>query len=320
VRIVVAMRMSDEDKTELAAAAPDADLVAAAGREEVMQQIGNADAYVPGPWGEDVLAAGTRLRWVHFPWAGVETEVFPALARSDVLVTNSAGVFAVPMAEHVIGMMLALSRGLLICARRSPEQLWHAKGARRSVTERVCELNGGTLGIVGYGGIGRAVAERVKGLGMCVLGLRRRPEPDEFAGEVWGPDRLDELLRRSDCVVLSCALTDETRGLIGARELALMKPTALLVNVARGAVVDEPALIEALREGRLGGAGLDVTAQEPLPVDSPLWTMENVIVTPHVAGFSQQTRRRQFELLRENVRRFTAGEPLLNVVDKQAGY
>jgi len=320
VELVICMRMSDDERAELAAAAPGAQVQAVSGRDAVMQQIVEADAYVPGPWGEDVLAAAARLRWVHFPWAGVETEVFPALAQSDVLVTNSAGVFAVPMAEHVIGMMLALSRGLLACARRTPEQLWHAPGARRRITEQVVELNGATLGIVGYGGIGRAVAQRAKAFGMCVLAVRRTPEPDEFADEVWGTDRLDELLRRSDYVVLSCALTDETRGLIGRRELALMKPGAVIVNMARGAVVDEPALIEALQGGTLGGAGLDVTAQEPLPADSPLWRMENVIVTPHVAGFSPRTHRRQFELLRENVRRFAAGEPLLNVVDKRAGY
>ena len=319
MKIVVSMHMSDEDRTELVAVAPGTEVLAAGGRDAVMPQLGDADAYVPGPWGEDVLAAGARLRWVHFPWAGVDTEVFPALAESDILVTNSAGVFAVPMADHVLGMVLAVARGLLTCARRPPEQLWHAQGARRGITEQVNELNGATLGIVGYGGIGRAVAQRAKAFGMCVLALRRRPEPDELADEVWGTNHLDELLRRADYVVLSCALTDETRGLIGPRELALMKPGAVLVNVARGAVVDEPALIEALRAGRLGGAGLDVTAREPLPADSPLWAMENVVVTPHVAGFSPRTRRRQFELLRENVRRFAA-EPLLNVVDKHAGY
>jgi len=320
VKIVVAIRMSDEDRAGLAAAVPDENVVVTNTRDEAIRDIPDAEAYVPGPWNEDIFAAARRLRWVHFDWAGIESQMFPALAESDVLVTNAAGVFAVPMADHAIGMMLAVSRALLTCARRPPEQLWHAPGARTRITGQVRELNGATLGVVGYGGIGREVARRAKGFGMRVLALRRRPQADEFADEVWGPDRLDDLLRQSDYLVLSCALTDETRGLIGRRELALMKPGSVFVNVARGAVVDESALIDALQRGHLGGAGLDVTAREPLPVESPLWTMENVVVTPHVSGFSPQTLRRQFALLRENVRRFAAGEPLLNVVDKRAGY
>jgi phosphoglycerate dehydrogenase-like enzyme len=155
---------------------------------------------------------------------------------------------------------------------------------------------------------------------MRVLALRRHPAPDEFAHEVWGPERLDEVLRECDYLLVSCALTEQTRGMIGARELGLMKPDAVIVNVARGAVIDSAALLDALRERRIGGAGLDVTDPEPLPADSPLWHMDNVIITPHVSGSSPETSRRQFELLEENVRRFAAGEELLNVVDKMAGY
>ena len=320
MKIVVSKQVSDEERDELAAVAPGADIVVARGRDAAFEQIGDADAYVPGPWNKDLLAAAGRLRWVHFDWAGVDSQLYPALVEGDVVVTNAADMFSIPMADHVLGMMLGVARALLTCARRSPEHLWHARGARKAITEMVYELNGATVGIVGYGGIGRAVAQRAKGFGMTVLAMRRRPQPDEFADEVWGADRLEELLRRSDYLALSCALTDETRGMIGERELALMKPGAVIVNVARGAVIDEPAMIEALRSGRLGGAGLDVTAREPLPLDSPLWTMENVVVTPHVAGFSPQTRRRLYELMRENIRRFAAGEPLLNVVDKRAGY
>ena len=320
MKVLLGHRCGQGELAGLRAAAPRADVRQADGREAVLEGIVDADGYVPGPWGEDVLAAGTRLRWVHFPWAGVETELLPSLLERDVTVTNCAGVFAVPMAEHVLGIMLTFARALHVCARGTAEGLWVGRGARRRVTECIGELCGATVGIVGYGGIGRAVAQRAGAFGMRVLALRRRAQPDDAADEVWGPDRLDDLLRESDYVVLSCALTPQTRGLIGRRELALMKPEAVIVNVARGAVIDQSALIRALEGGRLRGAGLDVTATEPLPADSPLWRMDGVLITPHVSGMSPATHGRQFELLRENLRRYAAGEPLLNVVDKRAGY
>jgi phosphoglycerate dehydrogenase-like enzyme len=238
-----------------------------------------------------------------------------------VTLTNSAGVFAVSMAEHALALMLAFARGLHLCARRKPEQVWHGEGSRQSVASEMRELNGTTLGVVGYGQVGAATAQRAKAFGMKVLAVRRRPErASAYADEVWPLDRLGDVLSRSDYVLVSCALTPATRGLIGEPQIARLKPDAVLVNVARGAVVDEAALIEALRAGRIRGAGLDVTCEEPLPLDSPLWRMENVIITPHVSGTSPQTWRRQMEFLCENLRRYAAGEPLLNVADKRAGY
>ncbi len=321
IDVLLGFEPDEAELDELREAAPGARLRRTSEAGKVGALIGEAEAYVPGPWNAQVLAAGRRLRWVHFPWAGLDGQLFPAALQSNVTITNSAGVFAVPMAEHAMALMLAFARGVHICCRRTPEGLWHAEGARSSLTDQMSELCGATLGILGYGGIGREVAGRARAFGMRVLALRRRPRGDEEPpDEVWGPDRLDDLLRESDYLIVCCALTDQTRGMVGARELALMKPTAVLVNVARGAVVDEEALIDALREGRPAGAGLDVTAQEPLPPESPLWQMENVIVTPHVAGSSPRTWGRQFALLRENLRRYAAGEALLNVVDKPAGY
>jgi phosphoglycerate dehydrogenase-like enzyme len=321
MKLVYGMHMADAEQEELKEAAQGLDLVVAGGREEAMEQIGDADAYVPGPWDAEVLAAAPRLGWVHFMWAGIEGQLFPEACESDVVITNSAGVFGPAMADHILALMLAFTRRLNVCTRRSARELWHVDGARGKATDGIGELHGATLGIVGYGGIGRETAKRAKGFGMRVLALKRRPDQaDEFADAVLGPDGLDQLLSESDYVAVCCALTEETRGMIGARELTLMKPSAVIVNVARGAVIDQDALIEALREGRIGGAGLDVTSPEPLPEDSPLWEMENVIITPHVAGASPLTRGRQFALLKENVRRFIAGEELLNVVDKVVGY
>lgn len=318
--VLIGHRMAEHDLAALSSAAPGANVTRADGRDGVLAAIVGADAYLPGPWDAEVLRAAGRLRWVHFSSAGLDGLLFRAAVESDVTITNSAGVYAVPMAEHAMALMLAFCRALNVCLRRGPEQLWHARGARRSLTGRMTELGGATLGILGYGGIGRETARLAKAFGMRVLALRRHPAPDELADEVSGLDGLDELLRRSDYLLVSCALTEETRGLIGARELALMKPTAVVVNVARGAVVDEDALIEALRKGTIGGAGLDVTTREPLPTDSPLWGMENVIITPHVSAASPRTSGRSLELVAENLRRFAAGEPVLNVVDKRAGY
>jgi phosphoglycerate dehydrogenase-like enzyme len=323
VKVVIGARLSEEDLAALRSAAPNACICVAADREAALAEVPDAQAYVAGHWSDEVLAAGRKLRWVHFMWAGVDGVLSPALAQSDLTVTNSAGVFAIPMAEHAMALMLAFARGVHVCARRRPERApaGHDDQWRHSIASRLGELCGATLGVVGYGKVGSATAQRAKAFGMRVLAVRRRPEePAELADEVLAPDHLGELLGRSDYVLISCPLTPHTRGLIGQREFASMKPGAVIVNVARGAIVDEPALIEALRAGRIRGAALDATCEEPLPPDSPLWQMENVIVTPHVAGASPQTPRRQMECVRENLRRYAAGEPLLNVVDKRAGY
>ncbi|MFO7958780.1 MAG: D-2-hydroxyacid dehydrogenase [Candidatus Brocadiia bacterium] len=308
--------LSDEDRERLQDAAPSAVIESVEDRDEALQAITDAEAYVPGPWDAELLAAASALRWVQFRSAGVGRRLLPELEGADILITNASGVYGVPMAEHALALMFAFSRGLNVLARA--EGGW--RESRKKVGSSLRELNGATLGILGYGGVGRATAQRGAALGMRVLAVRRRPEPDEFADEVWGTDRLDDMLREADYLLVSCALTDETRGIIGARELELMKPTAVVVNVARGAVIDEEALTEALRHGAIAGAGLDVAEEEPLPDDSPLWRMKNVIITPHCSGASPKTHERLMGLIAENLGRYAAGEPLLNVVDLEAGY
>jgi len=317
MKVVIGTDLSDKERAELQAIAAPRQVCGLRDRAAIMEAISEAEVYVTGPWSEDMLAAAPGLKWVHFLWAGVDRSLSPALIESDVTVTNSAGVFAVPMAEHVMALMLAFSRGLNVSMRRPHD--W--RSARKTLWNHLPELGGATLGVVGYGGIGRESAKRAKALGMRIVAVRSRAqEPDDLAERIWGPEGLHELLAQSDYVLLSCPLTGATRGLIGAEELACMRPNAILINLGRGAVVDQEALIGALRDGKIGGAGLDVTSPEPLPAESPLWDMENVIVTPHTSGTSPYTWSRQYELLRDNLSRYVRGEALRNVVDKQAGY
>jgi phosphoglycerate dehydrogenase-like enzyme len=317
MKLLVGRKLSDAEEDELRSILGAGVLCVANEREDVVALIADAEAYVPGPLGEDVFAAASQLRWVHFLWAGMDGVRSTALLSSDVTVTNSAGAFAVPMAEQAVAVILAFSRGLNVCMRRP----WEWREMRTELWGQQQELPGLTLGVLGYGGIGRAAAQRAKAFGMRILAIRSAgQDTDGVAESIWGPDRLDDLLAQSDYLLISCPLTPQTRGLIGRRELALMKPHAVLINLARGAIVDQPALVEALQEGRIGGAGLDVTTPEPLPADSPLWKMENVIITPHTSAHSPHTWECQFALLRENVSRYVRGQKLLNVVNKQTGY
>lgn len=265
------------------------------------------------------FALARRLRWIHVTAAGVGGLLFPELVESEVLVSNARGMHADSMAEHAIGVLLAFARKLHLARDLQHGRHW---GQHELVREAPAfgTLEGATLGIVGFGAIGRAVARRARALGMRVIGLRRRPGSGGEAHAEWGLERLHDLLAESDAVVLAAPLTSETRGLIGAAELGRMRPHAVLLNLGRGALVDEPALIEALERGEIAGAGLDVAAEEPLPAESPLWAMPQVILTPHVSGFGPRYWERSVELFAAHVRAYLAGEPLPNLVDKQAGY
>ena len=245
-----------------------------------------------------------ELRWVHTAAAGVDHPVFRKLLGRGVRVTNSPGVHAVPIAEYVLAQMLAHVK----------QVREHAAGqARREYTPlNSDELGDKTLGIVGYGGIGRATARLAKAFGMRVVGTRRTRGADELVDEMLPPDRLGELLTQSDFVLIATPLTDRTRRLIGADQLARMRPEAVLINVARGEVIDEAALVTALRDGKIALAVLDVQATEPLPPDSPLWELDRCVITPHDSARSPRTLGRVVELFVANLTRFSAGEPLLH--------
>lgn len=297
--------------------APDCEIVPVGPDGEIRESLEGADVLFLR-WGlspeatRRLLTRIPNLRWVHTISAGVDHLLFPELRESDAILTNASGVFNVPIAETVMAYILA-------AVKRLPE-FWARQRERRWEKLPLRELRGLTVGIVGLGDIGAEVARLSRAFGMRVLGLRRRPAPSDVADEVMPPGRLHDLLARSDFVVIAVPLTSETRGMIGRAELAAMKPDAWLINISRGAIVDEEALIEALREGRIGGACLDVFAQEPLPPESPLWDLPNVIITPHNSWSSPHIEEREIDLFLENLRRYVAGQPLLNVVDKQAGY
>jgi phosphoglycerate dehydrogenase-like enzyme len=287
-----------------------------------MEAVRDAEVYCGFGIPREVFAASDRLRWVHSGAAGVAGSLYPEMLESDVIFTNSAGTHGIPVAEHAVAMMFYFARGLdQVEASRRRGRLWD-RDRVSGAPGPVGELFRSVAGIIGYGGIGREVGRQAKGLGMQVWAMKRNPgeQLPEHVDRVFGPEGLRELLGGSDYVVITVPHTPETDGLIGAAELSAMKDGAVLVNVSRGRIIDEDALIEALREGRIRGAGLDVFREEPLPRASPLWDLDNVCITPHTGGVSPRFWERETELILENTRRYLAGEPLLNVVDKQAGY
>ncbi|GIV20425.1 MAG: hydroxyacid dehydrogenase [Armatimonadota bacterium] len=283
------------------------------------EALAQAEVVVCGHFAREWLAHCRRLRWIQFLGAGIEGSLSPELLASDIILTNASGVHAIPIAEHVFGMMLMFARGLHRCVRQQMHAEWNRNGFR----EQVRELHGATLGVVGLGAIGTAVAERGKAFGMRVLATRRHPQRRAGAVDVLlPPSQLPDLLRESEYVVLCVPLTRETRHLIGEAELRQMRRDAILINISRGAVVDQPALIRALQEEWIAGAGLDVLDPEPLPTDSPLWRLPNVVISPHVSGVTPHYGTRAAEIFLRNLHAFLAGDfaSMVNVVDKQEGY
>jgi phosphoglycerate dehydrogenase-like enzyme len=294
--------------------------------DEALRAMRGAEIYLGMGMPRALLQAGVesgRLRWIHTGSAGVASLLHPELTQHDITLTNSAGIHAEPMAETVIAMMLHFTRGLDHAVRAQSRGDWHT-APWEQVGSGIRELTGATLGILGFGGIGRAVARRATALGMKVSALRRgSTKPGEDAADVQmlhGADALDTMLKQSDVIVITVPSTAETRGMIGARELALMRADAVLINVARGDIIDEDALADTLRAGRLRGAGLDVFAHEPLAPASPLWSLDRVLITPHVSATTTRYWERQGELILGNIDRYMAGQPLLNTVDVAAGY
>ena len=262
-----------------------------------------------------LVASARRLRWVHTFSAGVDRFLVPEIiARDGLILTNNTGAYDVPIAEHVLAMIFATSKRLPEHLAAQARHEWQKDAGHREVRDA-------RLVILGLGSIGTELARLAAGLGMHVVAVRRdasRPAPG--VERILPPARLAEAVRDADYLAVTAALTSTTRGMVSAQILAAMRPTAWLINIARGPIVHEAALIAALRERRIAGAALDVFDTEPLPPSSPLWALDNVILTPHVSNSSPRVRDRTLSLALENLRRFKANEPLLNVVDKQAGY
>lgn len=269
---------------------------------------------------DDIVERAPSLNWLQLTSAGVDRLLNAPVVQSPVTVTTASGIHAVPISEFVIGAMLAFAKGLPRAFRAQQERTWRPYWPE--------ELEAKTVGVLGMGAIGARVVELSQALGMRVLALRRsavgRVKGNRSGAvgvdEVLGPEELPYLLTESDYVVVALPLTDETRSLIGEAELRAMKPNAVIVNIGRGAIIDEAALVQALKEGRIAGAALDVFQQEPLSGESELWGLENVIVTPHISGGTPRYMERAVELFGDNLRRYVAGEPLRNVVDPARGY
>jgi phosphoglycerate dehydrogenase-like enzyme len=300
------------------AAVPGADLIGVATEEEALAVAGRVDALL-GFCSPELVAAGTRLRWIQLYTAGSgPCTAIPGVGERKILVTNMQRISAPAIAEHVMAMMLALSRGLHLYIPQKNEARW-APGALPA--EQVWELPGRTLLVVGLGGIGTEVARRAHGLGMRVVATRASAAPaPAFVAHVGPPGELLALAAQADVVVNATPLVPSTENLFDRRFFDAVKPGALFINVGRGGSVVQEDLLAALRDGRLAGAGLDVTDPEPLPPDHPLWREPTVIITPHVAASSDRIRERVFLLARENLRRYVAGGKMLSVVDVQRGY
>ena len=257
-----------------------------------------------------------KLQWIHSGSAGVESLMFPELAQSPVVLTNGRSLYADPLAEFVLFCALFFAKDFARLERNHRERRWQKYYPR--------ELLGATIGIVGFGGTGRATARRAKALGMRVLALRRRPAAaegqDDLADRIVPRDALGELLAESDYVVNALPLTPETAGYFGEATFRLMKTTAVFINVGRGATVDEEALIRALREGWIAGTGLDVFQREPLPTESELYALPNVILSPHCTDMTDEYPRRSARFFLENLKRYLSRQPLLSIVDKELGY
>ena len=289
--------------------------------ETLAREAADTDVFYGFRFPPELLARAPRLRWIQSASAGVE-DMARALRGSDVTLTNAAGVAATPIAEHALGVILMLCRNLHVAGRRQAEGRWDRIGVMAGTGTPIRELRGSRVLIVGLGPIGLALADGCAALGAIVRGIRRHPSASDTRPfeSVAGPQALDSLLPWADFVVLAVPDTPETQRMIGARQLDLMRAEAYLVNVARGSVVDEDALVAALRRGAIAGAGLDVFREEPLPASHPFWSMQNVILTPHVSGSTPRYFERNLALFVDNLARYLEGKPLRNRVSLELGY
>ena len=290
--------------------------------DEVLDAIREADVYFGFGIPRVLFLEARRLRWVHSAAAGVGSALYPEMVRSEVLFTNSAGIHAIPIAEYVVAGVLHFLRGFDFSIEQQRRSEWNKTQFVR-LDSVLREMDSVHALIIGAGGIGTAVAERLSALGAQCTAIRRRVElgaPPGFDRAI-GLDQIDEALPAHDVVVLAAPLTGQTAGLLTAERLDRLPPTAIVVNVARGALLDEAALVTRLRDGRLRGAVLDVFREEPLDPSSELWQLPQVLLTPHVSPVSPgRFWPRQLDLFLDNWRRFTTGKSLRNLVDKQAGY
>lgn len=309
--------VTDDEVKAIAEAAGEGSVVEVVGGvKAAMEHAADTDVIL-GVLPERLMAAAPKLRWVHATASGVDMFMYPAFKESDIVLTGEKGLVGGHLADTGFGLLLALTRQIH-AAIRLGSGAW---AQREEMRAKEIELEGLTMGIVGFGGTGRAMARRAAGFGMKLVALDEMSVPGgDGVDEVWPASRLDDLLAVSDVVAICCPLTETTTHLLDDRAFAAMKPGAIVVNVTRGEVIDGDALVRALRSGHLGGAALDVIDGEPLAADHPIWSFDNVAMTPHTAGASQYRASRNVARFVDNIGRYRRNEPLLGVVDKQAGY
>ncbi len=300
----------------LKAELPNDTFVVLGSNDDLADEIQDADAYF-GPLPRDAYLKAKRLRWIQSTSAGVEWVArVPELVESEVVVTNMRGAHAQTIAESMFAMLLFLTRGLAGCYANQARKSW-----TRPQQGTLRGISGLTMGIVGLGRIGSAIAQRAHGFDMRVIALDALEVPHaDYVEKLYSSDGLAELMKTSDVVVVTTPITPGSRAMIGPDLIALMKPTAYLIVVSRGGIVDQEAVAKALENNLLAGAGFDATAPEPLPPDSPLWTAPNIIITPHCSGSSAQTTALVWKFFEDNVHRFVQGQPLNNIIDKRRGY
>ena len=305
--------LSPSELEQVRSVSPELEIVNALTEEEALAAVPQAVGMY-GDLSKEMLARAESLRWLQTPIAGLEHYMYPELAESGVVVSNMAKIYSDMIADHAFCFILMFARGIHLYMRRQIRGEWQ-KGTP------VRHLGDCTLGVIGLGGIGSELARRGKAHDMRVIAVDARPNEELGSSleldALWSQDRLHELLREADFAVSCVPQTPETVGLIGAEELAQMKSSAYLINISRGVVVKLEALVEALESGRIAGAALDVYETEPLPAGHPLWRMENVILTPHVAADNPHVPQRRIDTLVDNLRRYLAGEEPRNIVDKR---
>ncbi len=319
MRVVLCYPLEPRHYEQIVAACPSGTEVVDAGQERIAAELPTADIFcghakVSVPWPE--VVRGGRLKWIQSSAAGLDHCLVPEVIASDIVVTSASGLFADQVAEQTLALLLGLLRGL--------PTFFRAAQKKEFIRRPTLDLHGSTVGIVGLGGNGTRIANVLRPFQTRIIATDMFPDEIDITcglvDAIWPADQLDRLLAESDMVILCVPLNAQSRHMIAEREFARMKPGSILVNVARGEVVKEPALIAALQSGHLAGAGLDVTEVEPLPVTSPLWDVPNVIITPHVGAQSRRRANDTTNLICENLRRYFSGQKLVNVVDKTLGY
>ncbi len=314
MKVLVITGLSDEQIGRIKAVSDEVEVVAPKSHEEQLAEVADVDV-IFGGFNRELFSRAEKLKWVQVMSSGVNGLLFPEFVESDIILTSAKGYVGTHLADQTWALLLGLLRGI---GRAVRERTWDN---RMSIRNETWELEGRALGIVGLGGTGIEVARRAIGFRMRVIAVDPEDIPKlAFVDEVWKMDRFYDLLEQSDVVSICAPLTEETQGMFDLEAFRRMKPHALLLNVTRGKIVDGPSLLQALEGGLIGGAGLDVTPEEPLPQDSPLWDMKNVIITPHVAGGSPLRVDRTVDLFCESLKRFISGEPLMSVIDKRKGY